>query len=184
MMFAFDADLTNWVNGWAGYSPAIDLLIVWISTAGVPLLVFAVGAQWWLRDNRRHVRHTLVAAGLSFLLGLALNQIILLVVHRVRPYDAGITRLLIAPSSDPSFPSDHATAAFAVAATFLLHGLRRRGVVFLAFALVIGISRIYIGTHYVSDVLGGAVTGILAAAAVQATYREGTRLDRFFTNIL
>jgi undecaprenyl-diphosphatase len=116
------------------------------------------------------------------LLGLALNQAILLFVQRVRPYDEGITRLLIPPSSDPSFPSDHATAAFAIAAVFLLHRFRGGAALLLA-AVVISVSRIYIGTHYVSDVVGGALTGALAVGMVWWMYREGTRVDRFLTGI-
>jgi undecaprenyl-diphosphatase len=45
-------------------------------------------------------------------------------------------------------------------------------------------SRVYIGTHYVGDVLGGAVTGIVAAFVVRAAYREGSKLDRLVTSIL
>jgi undecaprenyl-diphosphatase len=41
-----------------------------------------------------------------------------------------------------------------------------------------------VGTHYASDVLGGAVTGILAAVAVRVVYRAGTKLDRIITNLL
>jgi undecaprenyl-diphosphatase len=46
------------------------------------------------------------------------------------------------------------------------------------------VSRVYVGTHYASDVLGGAVTGIIAAAVVRSVYWEGTRADRFVTSIL
>jgi undecaprenyl-diphosphatase len=56
--------------------------------------------------------------------------------------------------------------------------------VFLAAAVLLAVSRVYIGTHYVSDVLGGAVTGIIAATLVQAAYREGSKLDRLVTGIL
>ena len=114
---------------------------------------------------------------------LFLNQVILLFVHRMRPYDAGLTHLLIAPSSDYSFPSDHATASFAIAASFLLYRFYRRGLVFLAAAFLIAFSRVYVGIHYVSDVLGGACTGIVAAILVPLLYREGSRLDRVLTRI-
>lgn len=183
-MYDLDAFLTRAVNSLAGTNAAVDFLMIWVSTIGVPLLVLAVAGQWWRRGDRDHTRHVLVASGLSFLLGLAINQVILLLVHRIRPYDAGISHLLIAPSADPSFPSDHATATFAIAAAFLLHGMRRVGFWFLAAALLVTVSRVYIGTHYVSDVLGGALTGILAAIAVRALYWEGTRLDRLVTRIL
>ncbi len=102
----------------------------------------------------------------------------------MRPYDSGISHLLISPSADPSFPSDHATATFAIAAAFLLHGMRRMGRWLFAAAVLVAVSRVYIGTHYVSDVLGGAATGIVAAILVRALYREGTRLDRFVTSVL
>jgi undecaprenyl-diphosphatase len=102
----------------------------------------------------------------------------------MRPYDSGITHLLIGPSSDYSFPSDHATATFAIAGAFLLHGKRGCGIAFLIAALLVAFSRVYVGTHYASDVFGGAVTGIIAAASVRMIYREGTRADRYLTKIL
>lgn len=183
-MYELDAAVTQEINRWAGQNATIDFLLIWISAIGIPLLVLAVAGQWWLRADQRHTRHVLLAAGLSFLLGLALNQIILLFVHRVRPYDGGLTALLIERSGDFSFPSDHATAAFAIAAAFLLHGMGRRGLFFLAAAFLVAFSRVYVGTHYASDVLGGATTGVVAAAVVRSAYWEGTRVDRFFTGIL
>jgi undecaprenyl-diphosphatase len=183
-MYRIDAVLTQAINGLAGTSVAIDDLVIWISTLGVPLMVLAVALQWWRRADRPHVRHAVVAAGLTFLLGLALNQFILLFIHRLRPYDDGITHLLIARSADFSFPSDHATAAFAIAAAFLLHGLRRTGLWFLAASILVMISRVYIGTHFVSDVLGGAMTAAAAALLVRALYWQGTRADRLITGIL
>jgi len=46
------------------------------------------------------------------------------------------------------------------------------------------VSRVYVGTQYGSDVLGGAATGIIAAALVRLAYRQGTRVDGFITAIL
>lgn len=183
-LYDLDAAATRAINSLAGTSATVDFLMIWVSAIGVPLLVLAVAAQWWRGADRPHNRHILVATGLSFLLGLAINQLILLFVHRVRPYDGGVSHLLISPSADPSFPSDHATATFAIAAGFLLHGMRRMGAWFLAAAVLMVTSRVYIGTHYVSDVLGGAATGIIAAMAVRMLYWEGTRLDRLVTGIL
>jgi undecaprenyl-diphosphatase len=183
MIYTIDANATHWINSWVGHIRFVDLMMVWVSSIGVPILVFAVACQWWARHDRQHTRHILLAAGFSFLIGLALNQFILLFVQRVRPYDGGITSLLIPPSGDPSFPSDHATASFAITTAFLVHRFRG-AVAFLAAAVLISISRIYIGTHYVSDVVGGAFSGILAVGMVRWMYREGTRADRFLTGIL
>lgn len=179
-----DALLTAWINSFAGRSAGVDSLMVLVTTWAIPVIVLLVAVQWWGPRPRPHTRHVLAAAGLAFLLGLALNQAVLLYVHRVRPYDAGITKLLIARSADTSFPSDHATAAFAVAAIFLLYGMGVRGALFLLAAIVVCVSRVYVGTHYVSDILGGALTGVVAAACVRLAYREGTRADRAITSIL
>jgi undecaprenyl-diphosphatase len=179
-----DSAITQWINAPAGGNALLDLLGTAVTRFGVPVMVLLVVLQWWSAVERRHVRHAAIAAGLSFLIGLGLNQLVLLLVHRMRPYDAGLTRLIVERSGDWSFPSDHATAACAIAAAFALQRLRGRALFFLACALLIAWSRVYVGTHYVSDILGGATTGVIGAGLVRALYREGTRLDRFATEIL
>jgi undecaprenyl-diphosphatase len=179
-----DQAITQWINSLAGSSALLESVMVAATKVGVPLLVALVVAQWWSRIDWRHVRHTCIAAGLSFLIGLGLNQIILLFVHRVRPYDAGVSHLIISKSPDWSFPSDHATASIAIVAAFALHGLPRRTLLFGLSALLICWSRIFVGTHYLTDALGGGLTGLLAAMLVWGFYREGSRLDRFATGIL
>jgi len=179
-----DVMITHWINSAAGISPALDLIMTAVTKFGVPLMVACVALQWWSRTDRTHVRHAAIAAGLSFLIGLGANQIILLFVHRIRPYDAGVTHLIIPASADWSFPSDHATAAFAIVAAFALQALPRRALVFGAMALLICWSRVFVGTHYFTDVLGGALTGIAAAVLIRALYREGSRFDRLATSML
>lgn len=183
-MLELDASITRAINTPAGQHFPFDQAMTLISSLGVPVLVALVALQWWRRENRTLVRHVLAAAGLSFLLGLGLNQLVLLVVHRIRPYDAGVTHLLIPPSADWSLPSDHATATMAIAATVLLHRMPRLGGLFLAASLLMMFSRVYVGIHYAGDVLAGALTGLAAALLVSKLYRPGTRLDRLVTGIL
>lgn len=77
-LYDLDAVATRAINGLAGASSAVDFVMVRVSAIGVPLLVLAVAAQWWRGPDEGHNRHVLVATGLSFLLGLAINQLILL----------------------------------------------------------------------------------------------------------
>ena len=86
-----DQTITQWINAPASSNVLLDSIMVMATQFGAPLLVL----QWWSRHDRIHVRHTCAAAGLSFLVGVALNQVVLLFVHRVRPYDAGVTHLII-----------------------------------------------------------------------------------------
>src|SRR5260370_2170550 len=120
-----DKAITQWINSPAGSNVLLDSVMIMATEVGVPLLVALVVAQWWSKIDRTHVRHTCIAAALSFLIGLGLNQIILLFVHRLRPYVAGVSHLIISKSPDWAFPSDHATASIAIVATFALHGLPR-----------------------------------------------------------
>jgi undecaprenyl-diphosphatase len=61
--------------------------------------------------------------------------------------------------------------------------LPRRTLGLLLLAAMVCWSRVYVGTHYVTDVMGGAFTGATAAIIVRLVYREGTKLDRFATGI-
>lgn len=178
-----DAAITHWINSAAGQYPFFDGVMIAVTRFGVPFMVLAVVLQWWSRSNRYHVRHAAVCAGLSFLLGLAINQLIVLAVHRVRPYDAGVTHLLIAPSTDWSFPSDHATASFAIVAAFAMQRLPRRTLALLLMAVLIAWSRIYVGTHYLTDVLGGIATAVAAALVVCLFYRENSFIDKMITHV-
>lgn len=179
-----DAAITHWINGFAGRAGWLDTFMIALTDVGVPVMVLAVVAQWWARKDRAHMRHAAVTAGLSFLLGLGMNQIVLLFVQRVRPYAAGVTHRLVPPSADWSFPSDHATASIAIVTALAMQRLPARTIALGLLAALICLSRVFVGTHYVTDVIGGAGTGILAAMIVKFLYTENSRLDRAVCAIL
>ena len=80
---------------------------------------------------------------------------------RIRPCNVLLdARILVPTSTSYSFPSSHATNIFA-AATILSNKYRSFRFYFFSVALVVGISRIYVGVHYPFDVLAGTVVGIL-----------------------
>src|SRR5260370_34315344 len=159
---AIDRSVTTYLNGLSGHLPALDSIMVIVTGYGAFAIVAAVAIRWWWTGSadKLRERHLTILCGLSAVLGLAMNQGILLLVHRLRPYDAGVTHLLILPSADPSFPPDHATLAFAVVFALLGAGARR-GWGFLVAAIVLASSRVSVGTHYASDLLGAARTGVI-----------------------
>lgn len=183
-MEASDIALTQWLNAPAGHSPILDAAMPAITTYGVPLIIVVVALQWFTKTDRPRLRHAIITSGVAFLLGQAINQIILLTIHRPRPYDAGISNLIIEKSADWSFPSDHATAVATIAAAFVLLAFRTQAILFSIAAFLVCWSRVYIGTHYASDVVAGLATGTIAAWAVSYAYRPELRLNRWLTSIL
>jgi undecaprenyl-diphosphatase len=178
-----DYAVTKWINSFAGQLVALDFLIVFAAEWGVFFLIAMIALRWWSTHERGTARYGAVCCGLAVVLGLLSNYLISLFVHRMRPYDSGLTHLIVARSGDPSFPSDHSTVVFAIAFS-LLFRRDRYAVLFLIGAILVGFSRIYIGTHYLSDVIGGAGTAFIAALIVFAIYKEESPLNRWVVKML
>ena len=68
--------------------------------------------------------------------------------------------LLVEKQKDFSFPSGHSCASFAAATALLGHLPLRIGIGLVILALLVALSRLYVGVHYPSDVLGGILVGI------------------------
>ena len=112
--------------------------------------------------------------GTAMLLGLAIGALFVnlwlkVVIARPRPYadPEGIFyplwQLLGSHTeSDFSFPSGHTNAAFASMVPVFILGNKRWSWLALVFAVLMGISRIYLVVHFPSDVLGGVITGTIA----------------------
>ena len=179
-----DVTVTQWINSAAAADPLLSAVAVALALYGIPAMVGFVALQWFSRVDQLKLRHTAISAGLAFFLGLGFNQLILLFVHRIRPYDVRVSHLIVAKSADWSFPSDHATAAAAIAALFLIKGVNGRGAFLAIVTLLIAWSRVFVGIHYAFDVAGGICVGVVAAMLVAVLYRKGSRFDQFATGIL
>lgn len=130
----------------------------------------------------RRTRRAGLAAGAALLLSLLVNNLLLKnLVARVRPYEViqGL-RILIPPPQDFSFPSGHAGASFAAAAAMYPYLRHPYGRGLLILAGLIALSRLYLGVHYPTDVLAGALIGtLLGVAAARLIGRlRGRFLDR------
>ena len=109
-----------------------------------------------------------IVLSLALLLGaLCTNVVLKNLVQRPRPYTVVEGLIPLLTSGDPnSFPSGHTCAAFAFAAG-VWRGTPERWMKWAALALAVfmGLSRLYVGVHYPSDVLVGALVGVLSGQA-------------------
>ncbi|MGO4108545.1 phosphatase PAP2 family protein [Paenibacillus sp. YAF4_2] len=137
--------LTFWMKGFTNFGSGLYVSII--------IVIFAVGLA--VIGYRRELIFYLGVIGCSLLLNLSLKGIF----HRARP---DIHRIIDA--SGFSFPSGHSMSAFTLYGItiyfiwkHLKYGWLRIGVILagIAIVLMIGISRIYLGVHYPSDVIGG-----------------------------
>jgi membrane-associated phospholipid phosphatase len=103
-----------------------------------------------------HREAWLICAALAPI-AIALNFVLKLIVKRPRPVLAGLPPLGGAPSS-LSFPSAHATSSFAVATA--MTRVEPLGALAFLLAIALALGRPYLGMHYPSDVLIGAVLGV------------------------
>ncbi len=106
-------------------------------------------------------KETLLSLGTGFVIT---NLFLKNAVRRVRPYDAySFIEPLIEHPSDFSFPSGHTCASFAAAFVLYRAFPKKYSWIFLLLAVLIAYSRLYLGVHYPSDVLGGFIIGTFSA---------------------
>ena len=164
-------------HGWLGR------VLADVEKWAVPVVAVAVFALWLLArpGGPRKWKLACSAALASAALALLVNQAIAQVWHRARPFAAHpAAHVWGSRSHDPSFPSDHASASFAIAFALLLFD-RLAGALFLAAAILIGFGRMVIGAHYPADVLAGVAVGLLVALLV---VRLGLPILRFVVSLV
>jgi decaprenylphosphoryl-5-phosphoribose phosphatase len=160
-MADLDLRLLRWMRT-HGHSQAIEDAVIALGRAGNNGLVWVVlGAALAIIDNGRW-ESWLVCAILGPL-AICLNYAIKLAVRRPRPVLEGLPPLGGAPSS-LSFPSAHATSSFAVATAMCRVDPATSAAFLVAIALSLG--RPYLGMHYPSDVLVGALLGVVLGLIV------------------
>jgi len=160
-----DLDLFKALNDFAAAHDAFEDPVTLYNNASVILFAGLLAVLFLL--GRRQGARAAVAAGASAALALGAAQVISGFVERPRPYVDHALHVFVARSTDPSFPSDHTTAAFAIAVAVALR-FRRLGWVALAFAAALAAGRVFDGAHYPSDVVAGAALGSLAALLLWA----------------
>jgi len=183
-----DAQFSNWLhlNG----SPGLTRLMLVITSFGATWTVVLVTVAFLIYLRSRRSLYWMVTVVSAVLGGMLLNRFLKLIFHRPRPYFEDPILTL----TSFSFPSGHtiiATVLYGVMAAYFIaqtRSSRRRVLITLAAGLMIalvGFSRIYLGAHYLTDVLAAMAEGLawlslcltLAYSIWLSRSRHGTPTD-------
>jgi len=156
-------NLFHVINQNAGHHPFLDRLMVFVTQDALPIYALVLLLIWFF--GKEKYKYTVVFAAITGSIGLFINFILGHIYYEPRPFVTHHVNLLLQHSKDSSFPSDHTTGAFALAlAVFWRH--RKMGLGMLLFAIVTGISRVYVGHHYPFDILASIIIAILTSTLV------------------
>lgn len=171
-LFRFDLAVFREIHvGW--HSSWLDPFFWAFSYSAIAQVPIIVALLFWLKEETRRLVWPLIAS--VAISGLPVAQGIKALVPRDRP-----SNLAIATAQEDlhhsSFPSGHTTIAFAFAVTLFLFTRRTKlewmGWAALAWAPLVGVSRIYRGVHWPTDTLAGACAGIFSGCLVYLIWQR------------
>lgn len=163
----FDSRVGTFIVGWPNW---LHPVMVAISFTGLPVMVVvvAVGTAFmaW-RAAQLKISYAMIAA----MAGLGVNSILKYTLHRTRPNTPFALAMKIKSYSFPSGHSYGSVAVYGLLAYLAYHNLpvpwNVVAAVFLVILIIlIGLSRVYLGAHYPTDVLGGWVLGLITLGLI------------------
>jgi undecaprenyl-diphosphatase len=170
-----DVSLFRALNDFCGLHPTLDRIAVHAAIIQGTIFVGIVGALWFWPKDRQRQRETIIIMILAIAVSLTVNRSVsTLLPFRHRPMyavGANVPSFEWQPDLEhwSSFPSDTATLLFTIAAGFWLVS-RWWGVVFGGFATFTSLARVYLGIHYPSDIVVGALLGVGTSLALNREF--------------
>ncbi len=175
-LYSIDLMFFRWGNE-ALANPVGDWFFVFITEIKNFYVIYAVAliALMWFGKKRGVITVALLLLTIVFSDQIS-SFLVKPLFDRLRPcHVLEHVRLLVGCGGGKSFTSSHATNNFAMA-VLVSHFYPRARYYLMTWAALVAFSRVYVGVHYPSDILGGAVLGSLVALAVIFLYEQGMKL--------
>lgn len=157
----------NWLlqqaNSIVGYSSVFDKIVEYLGI-GLVYLVPIILIGVWIYSS--HTKKAALQMLFSALLPMLANRLFAKFIwFRPRPFMVQSIDIkeVIFHRPDYSFPSDHAALFAALVMAAFLLGFKKLGWWFLGIGLVVVVTRVITGVHYPLDIIGGIISGVLAA---------------------
>jgi len=165
----FDVLVFNFINHGLS-NPFCDFIMPLISRLGGGILYFLLGIIFlFLKKKETKLLGVFLIAGLT--ISYYSVGFMKILFARPRPFIALPNAILLgAVAKGFSFPSNHAVISFMTA--FLLASRFKMHIIFYFFASLVAFSRVYIGVHYPSDVISGAIIGCLIGWILLRIWRK------------
>ena len=158
----------HWINHWAGSSALLDKGMIFITTSAPYIAIILMLSLWFSNGQKETAirkQYTVLYTALSVCAALLVNVLIHALYYHPRPFVTYDVHKLVPHAADSSFVSDHAVLVFSIAFTMILRGEAWKNIALL-WAILVGISRIYVGVHYPADIIGGAVLSFVTSVLV------------------
>ena len=153
----------------------LDPVFIFITnTSSLVFIVIIAGMALgaWIKKSHA-LKMKAVQLLITFLTAFILIKTTKYTIGRERPFATYNFLEKLVSAESPSFPSGHTFEAFALAtALILLFRNSRVNFIILLWAIMVGFSRIVLGVHYLSDVLGGLVFGIITGYTIHLIYNR------------
>lgn len=176
----FDLVLFSAINNFAPHTLVVAYTARFFAEYYQYLLVAILLSFWiWPKKDQFKNRRMVLTALLSAVIARVLvKTFILLFYTRERPYVVleNANQLISVRISENlnSFPSGHAIFFFAMAAAVYFFN-KKLGIFFFISAAIMGLARIFAGVHWPSDIIGGAILGIIVGALGYEIYLKSRR---------
>jgi len=158
-MLLLDWKIFYFLNQWAGKNVFLDgLAIFFAQYSGYFLLLILVFLLF--KNYRRYKNLVFVSLGSALVSRFLFTELIRHLYFRSRPFVENSVNLLIYHKPTASFPSGHASFYFALSTAAYFYN-KKLGIFFFLVSFLMGISRIYCGLHWPSDILVGVAIGVL-----------------------